>query len=194
MLFSPNRPSSTNLVAWILVAFVSAGLTYWSVARRIQQRQIPAKVSQIDTLNIFMVAFAHFFLTFAQTIVWIWITPQRFDWVFMMIHAIRLVSYFWVECIFNYTEKRIINDAYVMNSDPYGEPYIEGLPWYMQIGYLVAVVVVAPYVMFVIFSTSPYFKPYSLYVAIAITMWSLYGWIKFASAKIFRLQPSSMFG
>ena len=154
---------------------------YWSTERK------QLALDKRTLFKIWIIDSTHFFLCSLQTFAWLPLMPQRYDWIFMAVHLGRLISYFWSECVLNYTTKKLIDPTYVRNSRPYDEPYIEGLPKVLRYAYIAAVLLVAPFVMFVVFATPENYprllRPYALHIAIGVTAWAYYGYVNFARSK-----------
>jgi hypothetical protein len=186
-LFNPARPARPRLSGIALVVLISAALALWSVMRRsaagVFDKTVPPERANEVRAKVFLVAWLHFIAVLAQ-VAWLWVLPQGYDVIFMALNLARLASYRWTECVLNYTEKKLIDPSYVARSQPYVDPYVDGLPGYMQWLYIVTLLFVLPYVMYVVFATSPYFGRYAWLVAVLVTAWAWHAWINFAMQKV----------
>ena len=185
-----SRPPQIVWTGWIAVILLSIALGITSTLRKNLQ------LSRPRVALIALTSATHFALCSLQTVTWVFFAPQKLDWIFMALHLGRLLSYAWSECVLNFAEKKLMDGSYVLNSRPYDEPYIDGLPLFFRYLYIFVILIVAPVVLYVIFADArnyfgvlKFLSPWAVYVAAAVTLVSLSFSVRFAMTKMSRILP-----
>jgi hypothetical protein len=156
------------------------------------------KIPRSKLLPVYAIAAMHFWVLIL-TLTWIWIFPAAADVVLVVYTVLRMASYVLVpgangECLINYAEKRLIDGGYEMGSQPADEPYINGLPRPLQFLVGVALVLLAPYMIYVVFATvslsrsfgsqavpEPHFA--QILLAAGVALYALYQFAAFIKPK-----------
>lgn len=180
MLLPLWRP--LNCSGLLPVTLLAACLTALSIVRR----------GLLHNIGALTVAFVHFWVLVVSC-VWIWVVPSSWDVIFIAYHIIRMISYFLAgnECLINYAEKRFIDKDYVLGSEPSDEPYINGLPRFLQILDGICLTLLVPYMIYVTFATyrtTPETLPVRVVVALIVALYSMYDFAKFSLPKFQTLQ------
>lgn len=185
----PPRPSGVSApgVAWLVA--LSLASAAWSVSARESRRF--RRPSPANTLLVGSVAFAHFVLLYL-TLAWAFVLPPAADWLLVAYSLLRMGSYLAPgvngECVVNLAEKKLMDPAYRMGSAPHDEPYQQGLPLIVQAVISLALLTLAPYMIFVTFSAAGVRRMppplWRVLLAAAVALHALHGFWGFAAPKL----------
>ncbi len=181
-------PPRCTVFSWSPIAVTlaaAASLTFLSMSHPSR----PLKVlSESRKKLVGSIVYFHFAALLA-TMFWIWIFPPSADWIFISYTLVRTLSYMFFEneCIIGFLEKKLMNPAYVLGSDPHDEPYVVFLPRTLQWLFIALLLTLMPYMILVTFMTFPSSLPINLWrlaFVLPFLLLVLSGFWKFAVIKM----------